>query len=125
MADEAVAPEQKPQISYADFSKLDLRVAKIVDAQPVEGSAKLYKITLKVGEEARTIVSGIAEFYAPDELLGKKIILLYNLEPKKIRGNESQGMLLAAATEGEDGKLSALSLLTVDNDEIADGAKIS
>lgn len=73
---------------------------------------------LKVGEETRQIVGGIARYYTPEELIGKKIIIVYNLEPKKLKGIESQGMLLAASTEGK------MSLLTVDRD-IESGAKIS
>ncbi|MFH1258149.1 MAG: methionine--tRNA ligase subunit beta [Candidatus Micrarchaeota archaeon] len=105
-------------VSFEDFQKLDLRVAKIMEVEKVEGSSKLYKLTIRIGEETRTLVAGIAEKYAEDELMGKKIIVIANLEPKELRGIESQGMLLAA--ESEDGQLG---LLSVEND-IPDGSGI-
>jgi methionyl-tRNA synthetase len=114
----------KPTITYDDFAKLDLRVAKILDAEPVEGSDKLLKLRIRVGTEERTLVAGIAQNYAPDEILGKKIIIVANLEPRKIRGIESQGMLLAAAKE-KDGKLVGPCLATVDDLEFPDGAPLS
>ena len=92
--------EQKPQITYQDFEKLDLRVATIKKAEEIENADKLYKLTIDVGELGeRIICAGIKEFYKPEELEGKQIILLANLEPRKMRGIESQGMLLAASTE--------------------------
>jgi methionyl-tRNA synthetase len=103
--------------SIEDFSKIELRVGKVMDAELVEGSDKLYKLTVRLGEETRSIVSGIAEFYAVDELMGKKIIVITNLEPRKIRGVESNGMLLAAEKDGQ------LALATVDQ-EIPDGALV-
>ncbi len=108
----------KPVISYADFSKLDLRVALVEKAERVEGTDKLLKLGLKIGNEKRQIVSGIFPQYAPENMLNKKIIVIFNLEPRTIRGLESQGMLLAAQNGGE------LVLLTVDKD-IADGSTIS
>ncbi len=114
----------KPRISYDDFAKLDLRVAKILDAEPVEGSDRLLKLKIRVGSEERQLVAGIAQHYAPDELLGKKIIVIANLEPRKIRGVESQGMLLAASEE-KDGKLVKLCLATVDDSEFPDGSALS
>jgi len=117
-------PVGKPKITYDDFAKLDLRVAKILDAVPVEGSDKLLKLKIRVGTEERQLVAGIAQHYAPDEILGKKIIIIANLEPRKIRGVESNGMLLAAAKE-EDGKLAGLCLATVDDSEFPDGSALS
>jgi methionyl-tRNA synthetase len=114
----------KPKVTYDDFAKLDLRVAKILEAEAVEGSDKLVKLKIRVGMEERQLVAGIAKHYAPDELLGKKIIIIANLEPRKIRGIESQGMLLAAAEE-EDGKLVKLALATVDDEELKDGSALS
>jgi methionyl-tRNA synthetase len=110
--------EEKMEISIEDFSKLDLRVAKVLEAERVEGAKKLLKLKVDFGEEKREIVAGIAEFYKPEELIGKSIILLTNLKPARIRGIESNGMLLAAS-EGEN-----LVLLTTDK-EIKPGAKIS
>ncbi|WP_029688113.1 methionine--tRNA ligase [Thermoanaerobacter sp. A7A] len=118
---EEKAEKEEKKIDYItieDFAKIQLRVAEILEAEKVEGSDKLIKMKLKVGEETRQIVGGIARYYTPEELVGKKIIIVYNLEPKKLRGIESQGMLLAASTEGK------MSLLTVDKD-IESGAKIS
>ncbi|CAK9330620.1 methionine--tRNA ligase [Thermoanaerobacter thermohydrosulfuricus] len=118
---EEKAEEEEKKIDYItieDFAKIQLRVAEILEAEKVEGSDKLIKMKLKVGEETRQIVGGIARYYTPEELIGKKIIIVYNLEPKKLKGIESQGMLLAASTEGK------MSLLTVDRD-IESGAKIS
>jgi len=118
---EEKAEEEEKKIDYItieDFAKIQLRVAEILEAEKVEGSDKLIKMKLKVGEETRQIVGGIARYYTPEELIGKKIIIVYNLEPKKLKGIESQGMLLAASIEGK------MSLLTVDRD-IESGAKIS
>lgn len=96
---EAAADEAKAEIEYDDFAKLDLRVAEVLVCEKVENADKLLKFTLKVGEETRTVVSGIAKFYAnPAELVGKKLVLVANLKPKKIRGIMSHGMLLSAAT---------------------------
>jgi len=88
--------------TFNDWSKLDLRVAKILKAEEIEGADKLYKLTLDAGKEIgkRVICAGIKPYYSKEELKGKKIILLANLESRKIKGIESQGMLLAALTEG-------------------------
>ncbi|MBI3588570.1 methionine--tRNA ligase subunit beta [Candidatus Micrarchaeota archaeon] len=105
--------------SFDDFSKIDLRVGKVIECEPVEGSEKLYKLTVRLGEETRTIASGIAQHYAPDELLGKRIIVIANLEPKTVMGIESRGMLLAA--EDAAGKLS---LVTLDDENFPDGTQV-
>jgi len=115
--------ETKPIVPFADFARLDLRVAKIVDVQPVEGATKLYKLTIRIGDEERTLAAGVAEHYAPDELMGKKIVVVANLEPKTVRGVTSQGMLLAAIEEA-DGKVSKISILSPDNAEVPDGSKV-
>ncbi|PJB99683.1 MAG: methionine--tRNA ligase subunit beta [Candidatus Nealsonbacteria bacterium CG_4_9_14_0_8_um_filter_35_12] len=104
-------------ISFEDFQKIDLRVAKIIEAENVEGSEKLLKLKIDLGSEIRQIVAGIAKFYKPEDLIGKEIIVVANLEPKVLRGLESQGMLLAAETEG------TISLLIPDQ-EVLPGAKI-
>ncbi len=108
------------KITYEDFSKVDLRVAKVLEAERVKNSEKLIKLTLSLGSEQRTIVAGIGKFYSPEELLNKKIIIVANLEERKIMGITSQGMLLAASTSNKE----KLTLLTVDTD-IEEGAKIS
>lgn len=104
--------EHEEQITIDDFKKVELRVAKIVSVEPVPKADKLYKLDLDLGYERRTIVSGIREAYTEEELKGKKIIVICNLKPAKLRGVVSNGMLLAAETP--DGK--GIALLTVDSD---------
>ncbi len=87
-------------ITFEDFKKLEIRIGKILSAQKVEGTDKLLKLEVDIGKEKRQLVAGIAQYYEPEELINKQIPVLVNLEPRKIRGVESQGMLLAA-TEGE------------------------
>jgi methionyl-tRNA synthetase len=84
------------QISFDDFAKLDIRVAKITAAERVESASKLYKLTIDIGGEARTLAAGVVQFYAPEELVGKSVIVISNLAPRTIRGIASQGMMLAA-----------------------------
>ncbi|MEM3610013.1 MAG: hypothetical protein QXO21_03440 [Candidatus Anstonellales archaeon] len=110
----------KGTITYSDFSKLDIVVAKIVEIEDIEKSDKLYKIKVQVSQsEYRILVAGLKEYYKKEQLLNKKIVLLANLEPRKIRNIESQGMLLAA----DDGK--SVKLLTIDDENnIEIGAKI-
>ena len=91
----------KDEIRYDDFAKLDIRVAKIIAAEEIEGADKLLKITLDVGEEIgeRTVAAGIKEWYSIEDLVGKIVIYLANLEPRKLRGVVSQGMIIAAGSE--------------------------
>jgi methionyl-tRNA synthetase len=99
----AVAPEAqeiKPILSFDDFKKLDLRIAKILTAVKVPKSEKLIKLEVSLGTETRQIVAGIAQHYLPEDLVGKKIVVLANLAPAKLMGQQSQGMLLAAS-DGE------------------------
>ena len=117
--DEAVFT-QKDLIAYEDFEHLQLVVAKVLTCEKVPKADKLLCFKLKVGNTERTVVSGIAKYYKPEELIGKKVVLLANLAPRKIRGIESNGMLLCAATADD----TALRLLTVDGD-IPDGCAIS
>lgn len=105
-------------IGIEDFLKLDIRLAKIVSAERVEGSEKLLKLRVSIGEEEKTLVAGIAKFYSPEELIGKKVLILANLKPRKIFGVESQGMVLALS-DGE-----SLSLIVPDRD-IKEGSKVS
>ncbi|HDK28115.1 MAG TPA: methionine--tRNA ligase subunit beta [Candidatus Atribacteria bacterium] len=104
-------------ISYEEFKKIDLRVGKIIDAEPASGTDKLLKLKVNLGKEIRTIVAGVREHYSAENILGKKIIIVYNLKPRKIRGIESQGMLLAAVDNHN------VVLLTVDRD-ITEGSKV-
>jgi methionyl-tRNA synthetase len=91
--------ELKPDINYEDFEKLDLRVGKVLEAEKVPKADKLLKLTVDLGFEKRTILSGIAEYYQPEELVGKLVTVVANLAPRKIRGIESQGMLLMAGND--------------------------
>jgi methionyl-tRNA synthetase len=97
----------KSEINYEDFTKMDIRTATIVQAEKIEKADKLLKLTLDLGFEQRTVVSGIAEHYKPSEVIGKKVSLLANLAPRKMKGVESQGMILMA--EDSKGKLSFIS----------------
>ncbi len=99
-------PPMKDAIAFDDFTKMDLRMGTILAAQKVEKADKLLQLTVDTGIDHRTIVSGIAEHYAPEDIIGKTVLVLLNLEPRKIRGIESQGMILMA--ENEEGKLSFL-----------------
>ncbi|MHC1605576.1 MAG: methionine--tRNA ligase [Candidatus Methanofastidiosia archaeon] len=114
---EKKSEEVNKMIMYDDFSKCDFRVGIVESAEKVEGSKKLLKLRVNVGEEKRQLVAGLAEYYTPEKITGKKIIVLVNLQSTKIFGIESQGMLLAAE-KGENVKL-----LTVDED-IETGAKV-
>jgi methionyl-tRNA synthetase len=91
--------ELKPHITYEDFDKLDLRVGKVIEAEKVPKADKLLKLTVDLGFEKRIILSGIAEYYKPEELVGKLVTVVANLAPRKIRGIESQGMLLMAGND--------------------------
>ncbi len=104
-------------VSISDFQALDLRVGEIVAADPVEGSDKLFVLQVDVGGRQIQLVAGIKGHYGEDELTGKKIVVIANLDPASIRGIESQGMLLAAMDGSE------VSLLTVDKD-VSVGSKV-
>ncbi len=100
-------PPQKEDASFDEFSKMDLRLGTIVDAEKVKKADKLLKLTVNTGLDTRTIISGIAKHYSPEEVIGKTVTVLMNLPPRKIRGVESQGMILMA--EDNDGNLSFMS----------------
>ena len=117
MENEKKEPAKEELITFEDFSRLDLRVAEILAAERVPGTDRLLKLTVRCPEE-RTVVAGIAEYYRPEELVGKKVVLLANLKPAKIRGVVSQGMVLAAK-EGKE-----LALLVPEKD-LPPGSKIS
>ncbi len=105
-----------PEITIEDFAKIDFRVAEVLACEKVEKADKLLKLDIKVGDEIRTVVSGIAQYYQPQEMVGKKVVLVANLKPAKLRGIESRGMILAASHNGR------LEVLTVD--EIEPGGRI-
>lgn len=103
----ATVEPQKANIEYDDFAKMDIRVGTILAAEKVAKTKKLLKLTIDTGIDQRTIVSGIAEYYSPEEIIGKQVSVLVNLAPKALKGIESQGMILMA--ENLDGSLSFIS----------------
>lgn len=115
---EETKEEPKATITIDDFDKLSLKVALVTAAEKVKKSDKLLQLTLKVGDETRTVLSGIASQYTPEEMVGKKVVLLYNLAPRKMRGVESQGMVLCG------GDHENFRLLTVDGD-VPDGSDVN
>jgi methionyl-tRNA synthetase len=102
----AVAPA-KELVSYDDFSRMDIRIGTILAAEKVPKTKKLLKVTVDTGVDTRTIVSGIAEYYEPEDLVGKQACFLINLEPREIKGNVSNGMILMA--EDANGRLALVS----------------
>lgn len=113
------ANPMKEEITFDDFTKIDLRTATILEAEKVEKADKLLKLKVDTGVDVRTVVSGIAESFTPEELIGKQVMILLNLAPRKIRGIESQGMLLL--TTKPDGKLS---FVTPDDSTVENGIEI-
>jgi methionyl-tRNA synthetase len=109
------------EINFSDWEKIDLRVGKIAKVEDIEGADKLYKLTVDLGSRIgrRTICAGLKKHYSKDELKNKKIILFVNLMPRKLKGIESQGMILAAVSEDE----SKVILLSPEKD-IEVGAKV-
>ena len=112
-------PEMLPEIGYDDFSKLDLRLAKVVACEEVPKSKKLLKFTLDLGTEQRTVLSGIKKWFSPDQLVGKTVVVVANLAPKMMCGIESHGMILCASDAG-DVNLSPLTVMS----EMAAGLKV-
>jgi methionyl-tRNA synthetase len=115
----AAATPDTPQIAIDDFVKIDLRVAQIVVAERIPKADKLLRLEVDLGYERRQILSGIAEWYTPEDLIGRRIVVIANLAPRKMRGLESHGMLLAAS-HGENGK----PVLATFGEEIALGARL-
>ena len=106
------------EVSFKDFKRLDIRIGTVSGVERVPGSDKLYKLQVDMGDETRQIVTGLVDYYSPDELQGKVIALVTNLKPAKIFGQWSYGMLLAAEMDEK------LALLTTDR-EIPNGAKVT
>ena len=104
-------------VSYDDFSKLDLRVAKIISTEKIPGKSRIIKGTIFLGDEERTVIIGGAEFYDTEDLIGKIVIVIANLEPKKMAGIESNAMLLAADIDNKPFWLTT-------NDDVPPGTKI-
>jgi methionyl-tRNA synthetase len=115
------ATETAPQIAIDDFVKIDLRVAKVLVAERIPKADKLLRLEVDLGYEKRQILSGIAQWYAPEDLIGRRIIIIANLAPRKMRGLESHGMLLAAS-HGEDGK--PILATFAETDEIELGSRL-
>jgi methionyl-tRNA synthetase len=109
----------KPEIVFDDFTKLDIRVGKVLSAEKMEKSNKLLKLTVETGLDKRTILSGIAQHYSPEDMIGKQVTFIANLAPRKMMGIESQGMILMA--EDKDGKLR----LILPEEDVSPGSSVS
>jgi len=114
----AAAADATPRIKIDEFGKVELRVGEVIAAEPLPKSKKLLKLTISLGQEQRTVVAGIAEHYAPAEIVGKKVVIVANLEAAKLMGVESNGMVLAASAGGK------LAVLTLDRD-LPPGAQVT
>ncbi|MEB3774718.1 MAG: methionine--tRNA ligase subunit beta [Desulfurococcales archaeon] len=106
-------------IEYNDFAKLDLRVGKVVEAEPVPGSRKLVKLIVDIGGEKRQVLAGLAKWYKPEDFIGKYVIVVANLKPKRMAGFISQGMILAAPCGNDEKPV----LLTVE-EPVEPGARV-
>ena len=110
--------EKKPEITIDDFAKMELKVGLVLESKPVEGAKKLLVSQIKIGKEVRQIVSGIAQYYKPEELVGKKVVVVTNLKPVKLRGVLSEGMVLCAS------KGDKLCIVTPEDANIDDGSEV-
>ena len=119
-AENKVVEPQKETIEFDDFTKLDMRVGTIIEAVKVPKTKKLLQLKVDVGIDTRTIVSGIAESFKPEDIIGQKVTVLVNLAPRKLRGVESQGMILM--TDTPDGKLA---FIEPENDSVKNGEQVS
>ena len=108
-----------PKISIEDFAKVEMRVGQIQTAEAVAGAQKLLKLMVDIGNEVRQVVAGIAEHYKPEQLVGMKVVILTNLQPRKLRGVESNGMIVAASV-GPEGK----PVLVTFQEEVEIGARL-
>lgn len=106
----------KEQISYADFTKLDLRVGTVLEAEKIEGSDKLLALTVSLGDDRRKIIAGIGTRYDPDDIVSKQIIIVANLAPRQIMGQTSEGMILAGGTDKP--------IILIPEDSLLDGSTI-
>jgi methionyl-tRNA synthetase len=116
---QAVERPANDKITIEDFSKVELRVAQVISAEPVPGADKLLKLIVDLGDEKRQILAGIAKAYPSESLVGRKIVIVANLQPRKMRGLESNGMLLAASV-GDDGRPVLAGFL----EDVPNGAKL-
>ena len=108
------------EVSFDEWEKLDIRVGKILKVEDIEGADKLYKFTVDIGKEKRTLVAGLKNHYKAEELLGKQVVVLANLEKKKLKGIESQGMILAAGSKEDD-----ICILISPEKQVSPGTRIS
>jgi len=115
----AAAPAAESKITIEDFAKVELRVGVVKSAERIQGADRLLKVLVDIGDEVRQVLAGIALAYAPEDLVGRKVVVVTNLAPRKMRGLESNGMLLAASA-GADGK----PVLCTFAEEIPPGAKV-
>jgi tRNA-binding protein len=106
-------------ISYEEFKRLDVRVGVIISAESIKGKNKIMKAIVDVGNEKRELIVGGAEYYRPEDMVGRKVVVLVNLEPRRIAGIVSQGMLLAADVDGKP-----YWLTVTDSDDVPAGSKI-
>jgi methionyl-tRNA synthetase len=113
------APELAPSITIDDFVKVDLRVGTVVEAERVKGADKLLRLIVDLGFEKRQVVAGIAKAYEPEKLVGRKVVVVANLQPRKLRGLESNGMIVAASIGPED-----TPVLVGFHEEISNGARL-
>lgn len=118
MPEEEAAPEGVQYCTFDDFTRIKLAVAEIVEAEEHPNADKLLKLQVRIGDRQKQICAGIKAWYTPEDLVGKRIVVVDNLEPRKLRGEVSEGMLLAASTD--DG----LSLITTDRPDFPSGARV-
>ena len=116
----SMPPDATDFITIDDFSKVDLRAGEIKSAERIEGATRLLKLTVDIGAEVRQVLAGIAEHYQPEDLVGMKVMVVANLKPRKMRGLESQGMVVAASV-GKEGK----PVLVTFNQDVPNGSKLS
>ena len=114
-----LAAAESPKISIEDFAKVEMRTGEIKTAEAIPGAKKLLKLTVDIGTEVRQVCAGIAEFYAPEKLIGMKVVVVTNLQPRKLRGVESNGMIVAASI-GDEGR----PVLVTFGEDVPNGARL-
>jgi methionyl-tRNA synthetase len=114
-----VPATESPKISIEDFAKVEMRTGEIKTAEPIPGAKKLLKLTVDIGTEVRQVCAGIAEYYEPEKLIGMKVVVVTNLQPRKLRGVESNGMIVAASI-GETGQ----PVLVTFKEDVPNGARL-
>ena len=124
MTEENQAPEGVQYCNFEDFCKVKLKVAEVVEAGEHPNADKLLVLKLKVGDRSKQICAGIKAYYTPESLIGKRIIIVDNLEPRKLRGEMSEGMLLATHDKGGEDGAERVSLLTTDIPDTISGSDV-